>query len=96
MNEIFEPFTQVERNTRRKREGVGLGLAISRQLVELMGGKIKAESIPGRGTTFSFTIQAETLQGKQSGFGRKKDRKRPLRSLPKGNLYGYSWPKTIH
>jgi PAS domain S-box-containing protein len=66
INEIFEPFIQVERNASRKREGVGLGLAISRQLVELMGGKIEAESVPGRGTTFSFSIQAETLQGRQS------------------------------
>ena len=72
INEIFEPFIQVERNTSRRLEGVGLGLAISRQLVELMGGMIKAESVPGRGTTFSFTIQAETLQGRQFDSGEKK------------------------
>ena len=72
INEIFEPFIQVERNTSHKLEGVGLGLAISKQLVGLMGGKIRAESIPGRGTTFSFSIQAETLQGKQFDSGEKK------------------------
>jgi hypothetical protein len=60
MNELFEPFAQVERTLSRKRDGVGLGLAITKNLVELMGGKIWAESIPGQGTTFSFTIQAET------------------------------------
>ena len=70
MNEIFEPFVQVERTLSLKRDGVGLGLAITRNLVELMGGTIWAESIPGQGTTFSFRIPAETIPGKQLYFGR--------------------------
>ncbi len=70
MNEIFEPFAQVERTLSRKRDGVGLGLAITKHLVELMGGKIWTESIQGQGTTFSFTIQAETIPGKQLDFGK--------------------------
>ena len=94
INEIFEPFNQVERNTSRKREGVGLGLAISRQLVELMGGKIKAESVPGRGTTFSFTIQAEHSSRQTARILEKERRMHPLRVPPEGNLYGYSWLKT--
>ncbi len=59
MEKIFEPFTQVERVISRKRDGVGLGLAISKRLVELMGGKIWAKSVPGRGSSFQFDIQAE-------------------------------------
>ena len=74
MNKIFEPFTQVQRTAGRKREGIGLGLAISKHLVELMGGKIKAESIPGQGAIFSFTIQAETLQGKELDFAEIKEK----------------------
>jgi signal transduction histidine kinase/ActR/RegA family two-component response regulator len=70
MNEIFKPFVQLERTLSRKRDGVGLGLAITKNLVELMGGKIWAESIPGKGSTFSFTIQAEIIPGKQLDFGR--------------------------
>jgi PAS domain S-box-containing protein len=70
MNEIFKPFVQVERTLSRKRDGVGLGLAITKNLVELMGGTIRAESIPGQGATFHFTIQAETIPGKQLDFGR--------------------------
>jgi len=69
MNEIFEPFTQLERTLSLKRGGVGLGLAITKNLVELMGGKIWAESIPGQSTTFRFTIQAETIPGNQLDSG---------------------------
>jgi CheY-like chemotaxis protein len=48
-----------------------------------MGGKIKAESVPGRGTTFSFSIQAETLQGRQFDSG-EKEREASFENAPKG------------
>ncbi len=69
LDKIFEPFTQVERVISRKRDGVGLGLAISKKLVELMGGKIWAESLPGRGTTLQFTIEAEIIPGGYQDLG---------------------------
>jgi signal transduction histidine kinase len=56
MDKIFEEFRQGTSGRRKGRAGSGLGLAISRQLLNLMGGRIWADSVPGKGSTFSFTL----------------------------------------
>jgi len=54
-NKLFQAFSQADTSTTRKYGGTGLGLTISKRLVNLMGGEIWIESEPGRGTTFNFT-----------------------------------------
>ena len=58
---LFRSFTQVDPSTTRKYGGAGPGLAISRELVTLMGGSIRADSTPGAGSMFSFTLPLEIL-----------------------------------
>ncbi|KPA18453.1 multi-sensor hybrid histidine kinase [Candidatus Magnetomorum sp. HK-1] len=69
LEKLFAPFTQADNSTTRKYGGTGLGLTICKQIVEMMDGKIWAESTEGKGSIFSFTTtfnkasdKKETLQ----------------------------------
>lgn len=56
---LFKAFSQLDASSSRKYGGAGLGLAISQQLCEMMGGRMWAESIEGSGSTFHFTLPAQ-------------------------------------
>jgi signal transduction histidine kinase len=57
LDSIFEPFVQVNRTLSTANDGVGLGLAISRDLARAMGGDLTVESVVGRGSTFTVHLK---------------------------------------
>ncbi|MFO7728694.1 MAG: PAS domain S-box protein [Desulfonatronovibrio sp.] len=82
---LFQPFVQVDGSHTRKYQGAGLGLAIVRRLVDLMGGNIGIESTEGEGTTvylsLPFKLSEETSHGKHHQPGQLRESSRGLNIL---------------
>jgi signal transduction histidine kinase len=53
---VFEEYKQVGRDETKKAEGTGLGLALTRRFVELHGGELRLDSVPGKGSTFTVLL----------------------------------------
>jgi signal transduction histidine kinase len=60
LERIFDPFVQVQAGTTRTSEGVGLGLAISRDMARQMGGDVSVKSDLGKGSTFTLALPEES------------------------------------
>jgi CheY-like chemotaxis protein len=65
LDKLFQPFEQTDSSIANRFGGTGLGLSISQNMVQLMGGCIAAESEPGTGSTFEFTLKMETACDKE-------------------------------
>jgi PAS domain S-box-containing protein len=64
IQKLFRPFVQADASTTRKYGGSGLGLVITRKLVEAMGGELSLQSVKGEGSTFEFTIDTPVVSWK--------------------------------
>ncbi len=64
---LFQPFSQADASFSRSHEGTGLGLAVTKRLVEMMGGSLEVDTTLGRGSSFSFTVILSRLKEMKEG-----------------------------
>ncbi|MCX8070522.1 MAG: response regulator, partial [Thermodesulfovibrionales bacterium] len=88
-HKLFHAFSQIETTMTRKYSGSGLGLVISKKLVELMGGEIGVNSELGKGSTFYFTVPLAYSSKNKIDFTPEEDKKELTDTEPLQNMSGY-------
>ncbi|PLX06920.1 MAG: hypothetical protein C0594_06560 [Marinilabiliales bacterium] len=83
IEKIFQSFTQAQSDSKRTHGGSGLGLTITKQLIELQGGQLDVTSELGKGSTFFFNLTFEKVKGKIIDNDQKQDKKLATRKQPK-------------
>ena len=61
LEQAFAPFSQLDGSPTRRRDGAGLGLAITREFAHALGGTVEVQSTPGKGSTFTLTLPRGSL-----------------------------------
>ena len=67
MERLFAPFTRIEEKRNRTIEGTGLGMSITKKLLELMGTSLSVDSVYGKGSTFSFSVEQKVISDEPIG-----------------------------
>ena len=85
LDRLFHAFTQAETDTTRKFGGTGLGLVISKTIVEMMGGEILVESQTGKGSVFTFTTQMKRAAASSASTEQSADKTENISNIFKGH-----------
>jgi signal transduction histidine kinase len=81
LKSLLQPFKQLDSFFKRRYEGTGLGLFLVKRFVEIHGGNIQVESVPGAGSAFIFELSFETADEEKTGVGSQDEEKGKLSRL---------------
>ena len=91
LKKLFESFRRIDNKKNHEKEGSGLGLSISKQLVELMGGRLEVESVYGKGSIFRFSIRQKVVGNRLAAELRPADTEGGKRDVRIGCYFNHSF-----